>query len=132
MARIHVIVGVLLAAVLPAYSWLDGSGWLAWTMFSRSETYRLRAEVTDGTGVAHAINPTALATFADPETAAYLSGTEHWRHAPVGNAIRANLASLAKIACRCVPAALEATLTMDMRKTTQQPPTSSVAHVRCP
>lgn len=38
MTRLHTTIAVLFALVLPAYSWLDGSGWLAWTMFAKSET----------------------------------------------------------------------------------------------
>jgi hypothetical protein len=132
MSRLHLAVGLLFCVVLPAYSWRDGSGWAAWTMFSRSETYRLRALVTDGRGTTRIINPTQLATFADGETATYLSGTDHWRHAPVGEAIRTNLPHLAALACDCVPDARTATLALDLRKTIREVPQTSTVVVPCP
>jgi hypothetical protein len=132
VTRLHFVVAALVCAVLPAYSWLDGSGWLAWTMFSRSETYRMRVLVTDAQGAAHVVNPNQLAAFVDGETATYLSGTDHWRHAPVGEAFRANQASLAALACRCVPGARTATLDLDIRKTTRDAPKTSTVGVRCP
>jgi len=132
VTRLHLAVAVLVGVVLPAYSWHDGSGWLAWTMFSRSQTYRMRVFVTDAEGLAHVVNPTQLATFADGETATYLSGTDHWRHAPVGEAFRANQASLAVLACRCVPGARMATLALDIRKTTRDVATTSTVQVSCP
>ena len=116
MTRLHAALAVLVGLLLPAYSWLDGSGWLAWTMFSKSETYRLRVVVVDSAGQPKLINPSALARFAGEQVALYLSGAEHFRQAPIGNAFTSNLGSLAALACRAVPHAARSTVTLDSRK----------------
>jgi len=36
MRRLHFAVALVLGLVLPGYSWINGSGWLAWTMFATS------------------------------------------------------------------------------------------------
>jgi hypothetical protein len=117
--------------VLPAYSWHDGSGWLAWTMFCRSQTYRLRASVTDASGATHLVNPNELTALVDGETAAYLSGSDHWRHAPVGDGLRANLEGLARLACRTVPGGVMATFAIELRRTLETPVATTTVHTQC-
>ena len=51
MTRLHAVVAFVVAIALPAWSWSDGSGWLAWTMFSGSQTYRIGVTVMDSDGV---------------------------------------------------------------------------------
>ena len=46
----HTALWGLFALALPALSWLDGSGAFAWTMFSKSEAYRLEIEIVDAAG----------------------------------------------------------------------------------
>ena len=89
MTRLHLAVAVFLGLVLPAYSWINGSGWLAWTMFATSSTYRIAVRVTDAAGATHVVNPTELARFAQGDSATYLSGADHFRHAPVASSLRA-------------------------------------------
>src|SRR6478672_6632111 len=113
MTRVHRALAVLVGIVLPGYSWLDGSGWLAWTIFSKSATYRVHLSVADETGGATLINPSALARFAGEQVALYLSGAEHFRQGPMVNAFAANLDGWAKLACRTVPGAARATVTLD-------------------
>jgi hypothetical protein len=132
MTRVHWVLAILSGLVLPGYSWLDGSGWLAWTMFSKSETYRLRVTVTDAFGTSKLVNPTALARFAGEQVALYLSGSEHYRQAPVGNAFAANLGSLAKLACREAPSAVRSRITLDSRKNLDVAAQTTTTEVACP
>jgi hypothetical protein len=132
MTRVHRALAVLVGIVLPGYSWLDGSGWLAWTMFSKSETYRLHLSVVDGAGRATFINPSALARLTGEQVALYLSGAEHFRQGPMVNAFAANLDGLAKLACRTVPGAARASVTLDSRGNLDAPVLSRFAEVSCP
>ena len=131
MSRLHAAVALLLGLILPGYSWLDGSGWLAWTMFSRSATYRVRIRVTDTAGNAHAVNPTELARFAYGDTASYLTGTERFRHAPVGDALRRNQVSLALLGCRTVPNARTSWLALETRASLDAQVVASEVEVAC-
>jgi hypothetical protein len=127
----HRILAMVLAAALPGYSWLDGSGWLAWRMFSKSQTYRLTVNVTDAGGVVHAVNPAELARFTTADVAVYLSGSERFRHAPMGRTLRDNLPALAPLACRCVPRAARASMTLEFRDTLDAPTEATTREVRC-
>jgi hypothetical protein len=131
MTKAHGVLAVLVGVVLPGYSWLDGSGWLAWTMFSKSETYRIRVVTTDGAGQARVVNPTALAALAGEQAAPYLSGSEHFRQGPVSNAIAANLGSLAQLACRVAPSAVVAGAALDSRRNLDAPVRTTTVEVSC-
>ena len=131
MTRAHGALAVLVGLVLPGYSWLDGSGWLAWTMFSKSETYRIRLTTTDGAGKSRLVNPTAIAGFAGEHAAPYLSGAEHFRQAPISNAVAANLGGLGKLACRVTPGAVRASATLDSRRNLDAPVRTMSVEVSC-
>ena len=96
-ARRHLIIGIVVIVVLPLVSWLDGSGQLAWTMFSRTGHYRVVLSA-DG----QQINPTELAHKAIPgPTAMALAGSDHLRHHDAMRAtMRRHLADVAQLACR--------------------------------
>ena len=96
-AAVHLVIGVVALVVLPAASWLDGSGQLAWTMFSRTGQYRLVIHA-DGLPV----NPTEIAAAAQPgATARALAGADHFRHHDVMRAtLRRHLDDVARLACR--------------------------------
>jgi hypothetical protein len=128
----HAALAVLVGLVLPAYSWLDGSGWLAWTMFSKSETYRIRITVTDSAGQSRLVNPSALAELAGEQAAPYLSGAEHFRQAPLSNALAANLNGLAKLACRTAPDLARVSAALDSRKNLDAPVRTISVEVPCP
>ena len=126
-SRLHVVVGVLAIVVLPALSWLDGSGQLAWTMFSRTGQYRL-ALTADGKQV----NPSELAAAAAPgPTAIALSGSDHFRH---HDAMRATLArhlvDVARLACRLRPATT-IVARLEERVRTTAPIEATEVTVRC-
>lgn len=131
MTRAHGVLALLVGVVLPGYSWLDGSGWLAWTMFSKSETYRIRLVTTDSAGRERLVNPTALAGLAGEQVAPYLSGAEHFRQAPISNAIVANLSGLAQLACRVAPGAVRAGAALDSRKNLDAPVRTTTVEVAC-
>jgi hypothetical protein len=131
MTKLHAAVAVLVALLLPAYSWLGGSGSLAWTMFSKSQTFRLSVRALDKTGRTRVVNPSELAKFADAETATYLLGSEHFRQSPVGSAFVGNLPSLAELVCRTAPQPTRATVTLEIRKTLDDAPTPYTATVNC-
>ena len=95
--RAHLVVGVLVVVVLPLLSWLDGSGQLAWTMFSRTGAYRIEL-VSDG----KAMNPTELAASAAPgPTSSVLAGADHFKHHDVARAtLRRHLVDVVALACK--------------------------------
>jgi hypothetical protein len=127
----HRIAAAIVAVVLPAYSWHDGSGWLAWRMFSKSETYRLTVRVTDAGGGVHLVNPLELARFTTAETAPFLSGAEHFRHAPAGAKLRESLIPLGALACRCVPHATRSTILFEFRRDLDAATESTTRNVEC-
>ena len=94
------MVGVIVVLLLPAASWLDGSGQLAWTMFSRTGRYRLEL-VSDGTP----LNPTEVAAFAAPgPTSSALAGADHFKHHDVARAtLRRHLTDVVSLACKLRP-----------------------------
>lgn len=98
--RVHVAVGILVVLLLPLASWLDGSGQLAWTMFSRTGRYRLEL-ISDG----KPLNPTEVAAFAAPgPTSSALAGADHFRHHDVARAtLRRHLTDIASLACKLRP-----------------------------
>lgn len=132
MTRLHAALAVFVALVLPGYSWLDGSGWLAWTMFSKSETYRLRVAVTDRDHRRTLVNPSALAGGANTQIGLYLSGAEHFRQAPMINSFAANLRGLGTLACRTVPGAARVNVSLDSRRNLDAPMQTTSAEVSCP
>jgi hypothetical protein len=93
-------VGVLACVLLPAGSRLQGSGLLAWTMYSRTGEFRIDLVTLDSTGRAHTRNPTILASGADANTGALLAGSDHWREGASIYVIRAGLYDFAGYACR--------------------------------
>jgi len=72
-------------------------------MFSKSETYRLEVRGFDSDARLRIVNPTELAELASVDLAAFLSGAESWRHAPIGSGLQRSLPGLARLACRLSP-----------------------------
>ena len=131
MTKLHAVVALVVAIALPAWSWRDGSGWLAWTMFAGSQTYRLGVMVTDSDGGLHVVNPTALASQASDDAAIYLTGAERYRQAPIGSSFRSNLPTLGALACHLVPRAASATITLEVRNTLDAPAVKDTVRVSC-
>ena len=126
-ARRHVLIGIVVVGLVPAASWFDGSGQLAWTMFSRTGQYRL-VLAADGA----AVNPTKLAARAAPgPTATALAGADHWRHHDVLRAtLRRHLAEVVRLACRVWPAHA-ITGRLEERVRSDAPVRTTTVTVRC-
>src|SRR5262245_30886527 len=100
LTRGHTLLAVTVCVLIPAWSWLEGSGWLAWTMYSKSATYRVQIAVYDANGKSTWMSPTELGAHASRDLLIYLSGSERWRQAPVGATLRRHLSELTALACR--------------------------------
>lgn len=98
-ARLHAALALLIAVILPGASWLDGNGTLAWTMFSKSATYRLRASAIRKDGQPVVLQAAQVARVSDPWVSFYLQGSDDWRHAPVGRTLRQGLRGIAARVC---------------------------------
>lgn len=61
LTRPHLALAVLFCLLVPALSWLDGTGFLAWTMYSGTGTYRLRITAFPPSGAPRLVAPTELA-----------------------------------------------------------------------
>jgi hypothetical protein len=104
-------IGAIVCVLLPAASWLEGSGTFAWTMYSRATEFCIDLLTFDTAGAAHRRNPTLLASHADPGAASLLAGSDHWRQGPSMAILRHHLAELADYACsETGAAAVEVTL----------------------
>jgi hypothetical protein len=97
--RVRWIVGALVCVVLPAGSWIEGSRFFAWSMYSRAAEFRIDLVTFDADLRARPRNPTALAEHAAPAAGALLAGSDHWRPAPSLAVLRAHLSDLAHYAC---------------------------------
>jgi hypothetical protein len=97
--RLRFVVGAVVCFLLPAGSWVEGSGKLAWTMYSRLGEFRIDLVAFDADGRAHLRNPTVLAGGATLGAASLLAGSDHWRPGPSVAALRGHLDDLAAYAC---------------------------------
>jgi hypothetical protein len=98
-AWVHVGAAVVACLLLPALSRAAGGGGLAWTMFSKSDSFRLTLVATDQDGGLHQLHPVELALFAEPALRFYLLGADRFHTWPVGPMLRTRLPALAAIAC---------------------------------
>ena len=129
MDRLHALAALAACVVVPGLSWLDGSGRLAWTMYSASGSYRLRIVALRADGSRRPMAPTSLAQGAGSELVPYLTGGERWRVAPAG-VLDGRLADLAPLACRHRDAdAVE--ITLETKHSLDAPIRSTTARVPC-
>ncbi|HEX5059626.1 MAG TPA: hypothetical protein VFV99_09720 [Kofleriaceae bacterium] len=127
LTRTHLVATIIVCVVLPLASWLDGSGQLAWTMFSRTGQFRL-VIVADGTQM----NPTEIAAAAMPgPTAIALAGSDQLKHHDVMRATaRRHLDDIADLACRLRPGA-QLTVRLEERVRRSEPIRTSEVTRRC-
>lgn len=130
-ALFHAGVAVLVCIVSPAASWLDGSGSRAWTMYSRSATYRLRITSFDADGRRRSIAPSELASRAERNLASVLAGSESFRRGPQGFVLRGLLARLAELACGGPIPTERVELSLDERETLDAPMRRTSATRQC-
>jgi hypothetical protein len=131
MPKIHAVLALLACVIVPGASWLDGSGSLAWTMYSKSETYRMHVVARQADGSIRRMSPTELAVRSQGSLGTYLAGAETWRHAPVGSALARDLGGLAELACSAAPRAVSVELTLERRKTVDAPIQTNRAWTHC-
>ena len=121
----------LLACLLvPAWSWLDGSGSLAWSMYAHSSSFRLSVSVVNQRGVTQAIAPSSLAAVAERDVQTALGGSEAFRHARQGNVLKRYLPQIAQLACQ-VKAARSVVVTLEQKRSLDAPVVSDVARLTC-
>jgi hypothetical protein len=125
------MMAIFVSFVLPASSWLDGSGHFAWTMFSRSAMYKVRVTAVDVDGRRRLVAPTGLAQYAGPSLGTYLAGAEHLRHGPVGPALRERLDQLGLFACRVERPAASIEIQLDEQASLDAPVRVTRAAVNC-
>ena len=130
LSWVHVAVGIFVAVVLPGSSWRDGNGTFAWTMFSKSETFRLGVLVTIA-GERQYVSPAVLAPWASPWVAYYLRASRDWLHSPVGITFRTSLPHIASLGCN-LAGATEVLVTLQERSDLDAPIRATEARWTCP
>ena len=131
LSYLHVAVGVLVCALIPGLSWLDGNGTFAWTMFSKSETFRIGVLVTSSSGEKRYVPPGDLAPYAPPWMAMYLRSSQTWLHSPVGITFRTSLPVVAALGCR-LPDVTSVIVTIQERKNLDAPIVATETRLECP
>jgi hypothetical protein len=122
--------GLIACVLLPAWSWLDGSGSLAWSMYAHSSSFRLRIVSFDRTGKQRSVAPSALAAHAEQDLTTALGGAEAFRHARQGRLLQRHLPELAQLACE-VSGAERVVLTLEDKRDLDAPALVSVERRRC-
>jgi hypothetical protein len=131
-SRLHFALALVTALILPGASWLDGTGWLAWTMYSRSGSFRLTVYGRErGTDSRVPIAPTAMSLRASGMIRIALAGADHWRFSPYGPSLRAYLASLGQLACEEADVA-KVDLLLEEKATLDASILRTRASVQCP
>jgi hypothetical protein len=120
------------AVLVPLASRVFGNGSLAFSMFSRSETYRLRVTTTNAAGTARRVAPTALAVAVGGTPGDIIAGTEQWRHGPFGALLGDHLDEFARFACRLGAGTARADVVLERRKTLDAPVELIAASATCP
>lgn len=129
--RLHLVLGVALILILPALSWWRGTGAFAFTMFSRSGSYRLRIVTIDGAGNERRVPPTAVAAWAGGSVGDLLAGSEDWRFAPFGPLLRRRIDQVAELSCAARADSMRARVILEERRTLDTPIRVSQAIVNC-
>jgi hypothetical protein len=129
-AKLHAALALIVALILPGGSLLIGNGVFAWTMFSKSATYRMTIAAWSADGREQALDPRSLARYVSPSIGFFLPAPGMWRHDPVGLTFRTGLGTLAALACQLGP--VRATeVTLDERADLDAEPKRSVARASC-
>jgi hypothetical protein len=128
--RLHLVAAAALCVALPGASWVGGHGWLAWRMYSGSETYRLAITVWNAAGEGRRVAPTELAAHSTGDLAVFLTGTERWRRDPVGPVLARHADDLAALTCR-MSGALRVRLTVEYRLNLDDAGRATAVERRC-
>lgn len=114
--RLHLVLGTLLCFVVPALSWVDGSGRLAYGMFADVVWYRIELVAQDARGVAFAISPTELALQVRGTGAALFAGADRFHLGVRSHTAHDRLEDIARFACEVRADAREVTVTLSERR----------------
>ena len=131
LPALQLVLGVLACVAVPAWSWLDGSGSLAWTMYAHSSSFRLRVRAVDEHDRARSIAPSALAAVAEQDLRTALGGAEGFRHARQGSQLQRYLPRIAQLACSVSRAARFVVLTLEVKRDLDAPIVTTVERQHC-
>jgi hypothetical protein len=123
---------VLFAVGIPAASWVQGSGALAYRMYARSASYRVRVTAWDKGGRPQPVAPTALALRARGAAREYLAGSDHWLSFPRGQFLVDHLPDLARLACATARAPARVAVEIDLRRSLDGPIETHARNEACP
>lgn len=102
-------------------------------MYTSSETYRLQIVAHGVDGRARWVAPTELSLHATRHASIFLSGADHFRHAPGARTMQGHLDSLAMLACGVAePRAASIDVTLERRVTLDAPVVATRTTVTCP
>lgn len=130
LPALQLLLGALACIAVPAWSWLDGSGSLAWTMYAHSSSFRLRIQALDEQQRARSIAPSALGAVAERDLRTALGGAEGFRHARQGAQLKRYLPRVAVLACN-VSHAANVVLTLDVKRDLDAPVVTTVERQQC-
>ena len=129
--RRRLALAALFAVGIPAASWLQGSGALAYRMYARSASYRVRVTAWDDRGQPTPIAPTALAQTVRGAARQHLAGSDHWLYFPRGPFLVDHLDELARLACETARTPARAAVEIDLRRTLDGPIETHARAVAC-
>ena len=124
------VAALVLCLLIPGSGWLFGDPELAWSMYAKSASFRLRVDTTTE-GRHRSIPASALAAAATGSLRTALSGAEHFKFTSSGPSLRRNLGKLTLLACEASRAE-RVKLTLEERPTLDAPLRSSRKEARCP
>jgi len=130
LPALQLVLGVLACVAVPAWSWLDGSGSLAWTMYAHSSSFRLRVQALDEHDRTRSIAPSALGAVAEQDLRNALGGAEGFRHARQGRQLRRYLPRVALLACN-VSRAAKVVLTLEVKDDLDAPVVTTIERRQC-
>jgi hypothetical protein len=130
LPALQILLGALACIAVPAWSWLDGSGSLAWTMYAHSSSFRLRIQALDEHQRARSIAPSSLGAVAERDLRTALGGAEGFRHARQGAQLEHYLPRVAQLACN-VSHAAKVVLTLDVKRNLDAPVVTTVERQQC-
>jgi len=128
--KLHLAAALFACVLLPAYARARGQDGLAWTMFSKSDSFRLAVAATDRVGHVHLLHPAELSDHAEPALRNYLRGADRFRAWPMGPTFKARLPELATLGCASGRYA-SVELTLEQRADLDAPLRTTRARVTC-
>jgi len=127
---LHVAIALILCLLVPGAGWLLGDPELAWSMYAKSATFRLRVEAISA-GRTRTIAASAIAQAATGSLRTALGGAENFKFASAGPTLRRHLSELTLLSCQ-VSAAERVRLTLEERANLDAPLRSTRKEVTCP